>query len=582
MKKRLLVLTLAAALVLLSTGLPAGAYSADEKNTADALYQMGLFEGYGTTYGLDNSLNRYEGYVLMIRMLGEEAAAEKCTAAVPFTDVDAAWAKNYVAYAYTTGLTKGVNATHFGGTQQMNAKQFATICLRSLGYDDSADGEFAYEQAVAFAQSKGIEIPADGVIDRGDCVGMLWDTLNALQKDSTRTLAQKLISKGVFTAEDFANAQRIEREGISEGDKTGEKGTEVVSGGSGDGARTPHQHRWDSGKVTKAPTCMTAGVRTYTCSGCGETVEESIPATGHVLVADAAVAATCTAAGKTAGTHCSVCGTVITPQETIPMLTHKYEGGVCIYCGAKDPNAVVVCTHEHVTQKETKSASCEADGVCTHTCEDCHATWTTAIPALGHTPVEDKAVAATCTTAGKTAGSHCSRCGAVLIAQQAIPALGHTAVEDAAIPATCTTAGKTAGSHCITCGAAIAAQQMIPALGHNYADGVCTRCGAKDPNAVCTHAHATYQITTTATCTGVGVRTYTCPNCGTTWTEEIPALGHNVVTDPAVPATATTTGLTAGSHCSRCGKVIVPQQVIPATGGGSSGRDDFEMSLIPF
>ena len=40
--------------------------------------------------------------------------------------------------------------------------------------------------------------------------------------------------------------------------------------------------------------------------------------------------------------------------------------------------------------------------------------------------------------------------------------------------------------------------------------------------------------------------------------------GHNVVVDPAVPATCTEDGLTEGSHCSVCGEIIVAQQVIPA------------------
>lgn len=43
----------------------------------------------------------------------------------------------------------------------------------------------------------------------------------------------------------------------------------------------------------------------------------------------------------------------------------------------------------------------------------------------------------------------------------------------------------------------------------------------------------------------------------------IPATEHTVVVDPAVPATSTSTGLTEGSHCSVCGKVLVPQSVIP-------------------
>ncbi len=47
------------------------------------------------------------------------------------------------------------------------------------------------------------------------------------------------------------------------------------------------------------------------------------------------------------------------------------------------------------------------------------------IIALGHTPVTDQAVAATCTTPGLTAGLHCSVCEEVLVAQEEIPALGH-------------------------------------------------------------------------------------------------------------------------------------------------------------
>ena len=44
------------------------------------------------------------------------------------------------------------------------------------------------------------------------------------------------------------------------------------------------------------------------------------------------------------------------------------------------------------------------------------------------------------------------------------------------------------------------------------------------------------------------------------------ACDHNAVTDAAVAPGCTTTGLTAGSHCSKCGLVITAQTVVPATG----------------
>lgn len=41
-------------------------------------------------------------------------------------------------------------------------------------------------------------------------------------------------------------------------------------------------------------------------------------------VDDAEVPTTCTEAGETAGTHCSVCGMVLTAQEEIPALGHEF------------------------------------------------------------------------------------------------------------------------------------------------------------------------------------------------------------------------------------------------------------------
>ncbi|MCH5197882.1 MAG: InlB B-repeat-containing protein, partial [Oscillospiraceae bacterium] len=44
------------------------------------------------------------------------------------------------------------------------------------------------------------------------------------------------------------------------------------------------------------------------------------------------------------------------------------------------------------------------------------------------------------------------------------------------------------------------------------------------------------------------------------------AVSHSEVTDPAVPATCTETGLTAGSHCAVCSYIISARQTTPASG----------------
>lgn len=82
-------------------------------------------------------------------------------------------------------------------------------------------------------------------------------------------------------------------------------------------------------------------------------------------------------------------------------------------------------------------------------------------------------------------------------------------------------------------------------------------CGSK-------HKCDQYKVTKNPTCTEEGEYTYECQYCG--WTSgggKIPAAGHTMVEDPAVEPTETSTGRTAGSHCSTCGYVETAQQEIP-------------------
>ncbi len=113
------------------------------------------------------------------------------------------------------------------------------------------------------------------------------------------------------------------------------------------------------------------------------------------------------------------------------------------------------------------NGNCTVNGSKHKECTECGEVLETAvITAPGHTVVKDAAVAATCTTAGKTEGSHCSVCKAVIKAQTTVAAKGHTVVKDAAVAATCTTAGKTEGSHCSVCKVVIKAQTTVAAKGH--------------------------------------------------------------------------------------------------------------------
>ena len=235
-------------------------------------------------------------------------------------------------------------------------------------------------------------------------------------------------------------------------------------------------HSYGNSVVTKQPTCTSEGTKTKTCTKCNATVTETIPKTSHKY-ADTVVAPTCTTGGYTLH-KCSVCGTsykdnttkatghsygnsVVTKQptctsegtaiktctkcnatvtETIAKTSHKYADTVvaptcttdgytlhkCSVCGTSYKDSTTKATgHSYGNSVVTKQPTCTSEGTKTKTCTKCNATVTEKLPAKGHTAVTDKGYPATCTTAGKTDGSHCSVCNTVIKAQTVINATGH-------------------------------------------------------------------------------------------------------------------------------------------------------------
>ena len=158
-------------------------------------------------------------------------------------------------------------------------------------------------------------------------------------------------------------------------------------------------HTYGSAVITKQPTCTSEGTKTKTCTKCNATVTETIAKLSHSYTTTV-VAPTCTADGYTLH-KCSVCGTSY-KDSTTKATGHSYG------------NSVV-----------TKQPTCTSEGTKTKTCTKCNATVTEKLPAKGHTAVTDKGYPATCTTAGKTDGSHCSVCNTVIKVQTVINATGH-------------------------------------------------------------------------------------------------------------------------------------------------------------
>lgn len=128
------------------------------------------------------------------------------------------------------------------------------------------------------------------------------------------------------------------------------KGT--TSSGGGGGSYTPpaqHTHTWDAGVMTKEATCTEAGVKTYTCTTCSETRNETIAALGHAWGAYTVKKHAVNGNDGEKTFTCSRCHTAI---ENAPLL-YKF------YLGIKSGSTVDMTVGEDYTAVFTMPA---ADG----------------------------------------------------------------------------------------------------------------------------------------------------------------------------------------------------------------------------
>ena len=183
---------------------------------ADKLYSLHLFRGTGTNgdgspvYSLERTPTRLQGIIMMIRFLGEEDAALAFAEDSPFVDVSGE-AESYVAYAYSRGLTNGTTDTTFTPGATLSANAYLAFLLRAMGYTE-AGGDYQWENIMPFAVSLGLltqddaaSIAANG-LNRGDIVDLSYAALSSPVKGGESTLAQVLMEKGVFTAQEARSA----------------------------------------------------------------------------------------------------------------------------------------------------------------------------------------------------------------------------------------------------------------------------------------------------------------------------------------------------------------------------------------
>ena len=279
-------------------------------------------------------------------------------------------------------------------------------------------------------------------------------------------------------------------------------------------------HDLGSETVTKAATCTTDGMATYTCNICGAKVQKTVPATGHsysdwVITEEAGC--------ETKGVKekvCNGCGDKIT--EDIPATGHNWDsdytidknatcttqGSKSIHCAncdlVKNVTTISATGHSLGDWTVVKSSTCEGQGIKQRVCSSCEYTETEYLDPSGHdfedTYTED--LAATCTKDGSKS-RHCKNCDAKI---------------DSA---------------------------TIPATGHSYGN---------------------WRTVEDSTCTETGSKTKTCSICGDKVTETISAKGHEWDSEKLIDRHPTCEKDGQKSiHCARCNE-ITDVEVIPATG----------------
>ncbi len=318
----------------------------------------------------------------------------------------------------------------------------------------------------------------------------------------------------------------------------------------------PLGHAWDEGQVTKPATCKEEGVRTFTCSRCGETRTESIPQTTHQSV-KVTEYPTCTEPGSSIY-QCAICGEKLTNPDYLAPLGHEWDEGqvtkpatckeegvrtfTCSRCGETRTEPIPQTMHQSV--KVTEYPTCTEPGSSIYQCAICGEKLTNPdyLAPLGHEWDEGQVTKpATCKEEGVRTFT-CSRCGETKT--EPIPQTMHQSVKVTEAFPTCTEPGSSIYK-CAICGEKLTNPDYLPPLGHDWDEG---------------------KVTAEPTCTQDGAVTYTCTRCGITRNETVEKYNHQPVDIPAVAPTCTESGSTAGIKCALCGLVMDAPQIIPATG----------------
>ncbi len=221
----------------------------------------------------------------------------------------------------------------------------------------------------------------------------------------------------------------------------------------------------------------------------------------------------------------------------------------CSICGDEKTEKVSATGHQHTEIRNKKEATCKETGYSGDTwCKDCGKkilSGQTIAKTENHSWDAGKVTTkATCTEEGEKTFT-CSICGDKKTEKISATGHQHTELRNKK-EATCKETGYSGDTWCKDCGKKILSGQTI----------------AKTEN----HSWDAGKVTTKATCTEEGEKTFTCSICGDEKTEKVSATGHqHTEIRNKKEATCKEEGYSGDTWCKDCGKKILSGQAIAKT-----------------
>ncbi len=286
-------------------------------------------------------------------------------------------------------------------------------------------------------------------------------------------------------------------------------------------------HSWDEGVVTTPATCTTEGVKTFTCTvdNCGESRTETIEKSAHNFVDNV----------------CEDCQATVSYVDKTIVFTFGANGNATHKDGSTDK----------ATYTETK------DGY-TLSISDGSKMYPGSFDAKGNSALK--------LGTGKVAGSFEFTVPAD-VTEVVIYVAGYkdntAKITVNGVAYTITTASDNGEYAEVKVDTTTNKKVSFATVSGGYRCMINTIEFKVSAENICNHENREVDEVVAPTCTVAGHTTYVCPDCGHTFDADfVDAIGHTLVSIPAVAPTCENTGLTEGEKCSVCGHVTIEQTIV--------------------